>query len=456
MSATPLHKSLFELCRARMNTDEEFLRVNDWTRAPTVNFRIFEQYRLFRLQRTLKYARDCSRFYARHFSGYQPEGIKSIDHLATLPLTDTRDLASDPFAFLCIPQSMVERAVTFTSSGTVGPEKHVFFSEADIEAITDYMAAWIKTVADRSDVVQILLPGGPAFSQSDLLARGVRKMGGRSVFTGMWAPPDEQVKSVIQNRSTVLFGETHLIYRITKLMEKDHNLNRLGVKALFLSTSHASSTMINYLRETWNAEVRTHYGLTEMGLGPAVDCPICGERHFNELDVIGEVIDPETGESLPPDSTGELVLTSIQRQAMPLIRYRTGDIAHFGIANGLCGPRLRTIGPMAYRSESVAHVRNGIFIHPTLFHETLFRIADVIDYELAITLENGVDTLIFSVEASGSDELLRQSIIRQVKEAPLLQDVRMTGIGIRIELKGPGNLKQGPHFKKVIKDERKR
>jgi phenylacetate-CoA ligase len=454
MGITPLYYPLFDLCRRRIDADQEFLSVKKWTRAPAVDIDLFEEYRFFRLHRTLEYVARQSRFYGRLFaeSGIEPAEICKVSDLAQLPLTRAENIADDPFAFLCISQGMVERAVTFVSSGTIGPQKRVFFSQTDVEAIIDYMAAGMRTVADENDVVQILLPGGAPYSQGDLLARGVARMGARPVFTGMFVPPEEQIAAIRANGSTVLFGETHLIYRITKLMEKACNVEDFGVRTLFLSTSFASSSMISYLANTWNACISTHYGLTEMGLGLAVSCPVCGAHHFNELDVIGEVIDPETGDALPPGSTGELVFTSIGREAMPLIRYRTRDVAHFGNASEGCGASLRTIGQVPYRSESVVHLGNSFRIHPTLFHEVLFRIPDVVDYELSVSQEDGLDVLCFDVESINASESLRRCITSALRESPLLHKSNSSEIGIRVDLKTEGQLQQGPHFKKVIKD----
>jgi phenylacetate-CoA ligase len=454
MGATPLHHSLFELCRNRIVADPEFLSFKNWTAVPEIDPEIFEEYRFFRLRRTLRYVAEHSRHYRSLFeaSGTVPDAIRTMDNIAALPLTDARHVASDPFAFLCVSQGMVERAVTFTSSGTIGPQKRVFFTWTDIEAITDYMAAGMKTVADSSEVVQILLPGGQPFSQSDLLARGVRKMGARSVFTGMFVPAEQQIASVRENGSTVLFSETHLLYRLTKLIEEKHSLKGLGVRTLFLSTSYASPVMIDYLREAWNATVSTHYGLTEMGLGLAVDCPLCGIRHFNELDVFAEVIDPATEEPLPLGSVGELVFTSIQREAMPLIRYRTGDMAYLGKASNRCDSPLRTIGQVPYRVESIVPIRHGIFIHPTLFHEVLFGIPSVIDYEISLKNLEGLESLSFDVEVARPDEASRQRVTDALRDAPCLKGLKPSELGIEVHFKAAGELRQGSHFKKVVKD----
>jgi phenylacetate-CoA ligase len=457
MSITPLHCSLFDLCRKRIDADSRFLSAKGWNCLPSVDFDLFEEYRLFRLRRTLEYVARQSRFYRHLFaeSGIDPAEIGEVSDLARLPLTNAKDIAANPLAFLCISQGAVERAVTFVSSGTIGPQKRVFFSRADIEAIIDYMAAGMRTVADEYDVVQILLPGGAPFSQGDLLSQGVSRMGARPVFTGMFVPPEEQIAAIRKNGSTVLFGETHLIYRITKMMEGSCNLRDLGVHTLFLSTSYASPVMAEYLSDTWSARISTHYGLTEMGLGLAVDCPVCGAHHFNELDVIGEVIDPATGRSLPAGSTGELVFTSIGREAMPVVRYRTGDLACFGETNGQCESPLRTIGQVERRVESTVAVE-GVTVHPTLFHEVLFGIPEIIDYELSVKATAGIDMLSFAVETAYPGESLQHRIISALKDAPLLRGLSPASIGIGVEFEAPEGLQQGVHFKKTVKDLRER
>ena len=320
-----------------------------------------------------------------------------------------------------------------------------------VDLITDTIEG-MKTVADRSDVVQILLPEGPVLGQCDLLARGVEKMGARPVIAGMFRPPEEQIDMIQQNASTVLFSETHLMYRITKAMESRVDLSALGLKTIFLTTSFASPSMIQYLGRTWDARVSTHYGLTEMGLGLAVDCPECRAYHFNELDVIGEVIDPETGRSLPPGSTGELVFTTLDREAMPLLRYRTRDLASFGQAAETCGSFLRTIGHVGSRVESLVRLTNGDVLFPTLFHDTIFRLPEVIDYDLSVDHWEGDDRLIFDVEVQAPDDALRGRLIETIKSDWVSLGLTTTPAAVEVRLTPPGALEQGRHFKKMIRD----
>jgi phenylacetate-CoA ligase len=451
--ATPLPRSLLESCRRQMIADDEFMHSRGWTEPPVVGTQLFQEYRLFKLRRTLANAGENSRFYRQAFgAGAAMPDVRSLSDISRLPLTTPEDLATDPFAFLCVLQSAVERPISFVSSGTLGPRKRVYFTHADIESMTDFMAAGMKTVAGRDDVVQILLPEGPELGQCDLLARGVAKMGARPVISGMFAPPEEQVRCVREHGSTVLFGETHLIYRITKLMERRDCLNGLGVRTIFLTTSHASAAMKDYLNQAWDAQIATHYGLTEMGLGLAVDCPICGARHFNELDILAEVVDPVTGEPLPMGSDGELVFTTLQREAMPLIRYRSRDLATLAPASEQCDSLMDTIGDVECRIESRVTLSNGLVIHPTLFHDVVFSISSVIDYEVVVPGE-GTHALRFDVEVLEPSDSLQRELTTALRDnlAERSTGDRATW-DVVVNLRPPESLVQGAHFKKAVRD----
>jgi phenylacetate-CoA ligase len=108
-------------------------------------------------------------------------------------------------------------------------------------------------------------------------------------------------------------------------------LAKLGVKIMFLTMAYVADTVAGNLERIWGCRVCTHYGLTEMGWGLAVDCSQGAGFHYNEFDVIAEVVDPRTGEPLPDGAEGELVFTGLGREAMPLIRYRSRGYCDFNL-----------------------------------------------------------------------------------------------------------------------------
>lgn len=445
-----MEDGLFNLCRKQIENDSEFREKTNFTPSDTINALVFQAYRLHKLKRILRYVYNNSVFYRNLFNknGLKPEDVQSIQDLGKIPFTEPRDLAAREYNFLCISQGKIEKVITFTSSGTIGPKKRVFFTENDIEKMTDFMGVGMNTVTGPEGFVQILLPGGPVMGQSDLLARGVQKMGARSVHTGLFIPSEGQIKAIIEYDTTVIFGETRLIYRITKETENKYDLSKLGVKTLFATTSHLSDTMRENLQRTWNCEIVTHYGLTEMGLGLAVDCP-CGEGyHYNELDIIAEVINPETGAVLPDGYEGELVFTSISREGMPFIRYRTHDIARLTTKPCKCGSHLGTISHVNRRLESLVKVNEGDNIYPALFDNILFKLPEVVDYEIYIKKDGNKQFILFEVEVVKergglkgeiAELLLGLKAISKYFELPVIKLIPL------------GTLKRGMHFKKLIK-----
>jgi phenylacetate-CoA ligase len=366
-------------------------------------------------------------------------------------------LAEKPLRFLCVPLGEVTRVITFTSSGTTGPQKRIFFSEKDVEVITDFMGAGMNVVATSDDVVQIMLPKGPVLGQADLLARGVVKMGATPVTTGTEPTTDEQIQAIERHSSTVLFCETLRFNRITVAAKNNHDLTKLGVRALFLTSNYLSDSMRANLQSAWNCEVFTHYGLTEMGLGVAVECPAHNSYHFNEADLLAEIIDPETGKVLPDGEEGELVFTTLDREAMPLIRYRTHDISRLSVKPCECGiTTLKKLDRTTRRLESAVKIGEGDEIYLAMFDEALYTIPDIVGYELSISKDDIKDRLTFQVEIARQGAAVKE-LVREVilKVTPVQKNVKMGKMIMpKIQLVAPGSLRKGTRAKKLITDMR--
>jgi phenylacetate-coenzyme A ligase PaaK-like adenylate-forming protein len=418
-----------------------------------------EDFQLFQLRNTLHYVYDKSLFYRELFNkkGIEPSEIQCLADLAKLPLTEPQELAENPLRFVCVPLGDVTRVITFISSGTTGPQKRIFFSEKDIEVMTDFMGAGMSVVATSDDVVQIMLPKGMVLGQSDLLAQGVKKMGATPVVTGIEPTPEEQIQAIKRHGSTVLFCETLRLNRITVEAKNNHDLTKLGVKVLFLTSNYLSDSMRANLQSAWNCEVFTHYGLTEMGLGVAVECPAHNGYHFNEADLLAEIIDPETGEVLPDGEEGELVFTTLTREAMPLIRYRTHDISRLSAKPCECGiTTLKKLDRITRRLESVVRIGEGDEIYPAMFDEALYTIPDIVGYEVSVSKDGAKDSLTFQVEIARKGAAVKE-LVREVilKVPPVQKNVKTGKMTIpEIQLVTPGSLQKSTRAKKLIKNMR--
>ena len=454
-----LEQWLHNIIRQKVKEDPEYRQfvgkenIDQLTRAD------IDLYHLFKLRKILSYAYQKSTFYRELFnrSGIKIDDIKSLDDIANIPFTNPIDIAQHPYQFACVSLGDIARVTTFTSSGTIGPQKRVFCTERDLEVMTDFMAAGMRTVATEGDVVQIMLPSARPNDQADLLAKGVRKMGGLPVISGISLSPEQQLMIVDQTHPTVLFGLVSPMYRITQETRHEHDLKGKGVKVLFVTAEYLSESMREQLQDAWNCDIHIHYGLAEMGLGVAVECHAHNGFHFNEADLLLEVVDPETGAVLANDEEGELVFTTLTREAMPLIRYRTHDISRLISTPCECGATtLKKIANVTRRLEGIAKIGSGDEIYPAMFDELIFTIPEVIDYQMTLGKEEGRDTLLFQVEVTTESQHIREAISKVVLSHPLIRktvDANKVALP-KVELVSQGTLKRLTRAKKLIIDER--
>lgn len=457
MKSILLESYLHSKIRQTLANDTEFQNFMGKRELEPITRQVVEAYQLFQLKKTLVYAYGKSSFYRIQFDkrGIRPEKFQSLADLARFPFTEPGDIAQDPYAFACVSQDAIARATTFISSGTTGPQKRVFFTEGDLERMTDFMAAGMRTVASSGDVVQIMLPSGPPNSQADLLAKGVKKMGGLPVVTGA-APTSTQIEAIKESHPKVLFGSTSRIYRLTKEAERVHNLASHGVEVVFTTSEYLSSSMRENLRRSWHADVVTHYGLTEMGLGVAIECQIGDGYHFNETDLLLEIVDPETGEVLKEGEEGEMVFTTLDREAMPILRYRTHDISRLMDNACDCGAATsKKFAPVTRRKEAVVKLGNAE-LYPSFLDEALHKIAEIVDWQAELVRDCGKESLRVRVEVVGGREVKKDEIRDALLEVPAIrQNLEHSKLNLsHIEILHPGSLTRTTRAKKLILDNR--
>ena len=211
------------------------------------------------------------------------------------------------------------------------------------------------------------------------------------------------------------------------------------------------------MQSIWNCDVHTHYGLTEMGLGVAVECHAHNGYHFNEVDLLLEVVDPKTGEVIKDGREGELVFTTLSREGTPLIRYRTHDISRLITEPCPCGATtLLKFGKVTRRLESVVEIGDGDQIYPSLFDELLYQIPQVVDYQVTLSRADGKDNLAFVAEVTQMGNGIEQKIKEVLLSFPLIQRNISAGrmTEPKLELVGLGELKRSGRAKKMIVDNR--
>lgn len=440
---THMEDGLFRLCKERMSQDTKWLETHEIPEIMT--YEIFSDYRKWQIKETISYAYNNSKFYKKLYDehGVSPDDFNEFEDLEKFPYTYPEDIKGTAFNFLCISQTAVEKPVTFYSSGTTGEQKRLHFSGKDVYRILQFLGVGMNTVVGGEGVVQVLMPNGQGRGIGSMLAKAVTDFGMRAYPVDVYDESEKQIKISRENGANIWFGDTSTIMRITREMEKKTDLTKMGMKILFLTIGNVSDTMKAYLERTWDCEVITHYGLTEAGWGLAVDCECSDGYHYDELDTYTEVVDPETGVVVGDGELGELVFTTMAREAMPLIRYRSRDYASVTKKPCACGHGMETMTHIVKRLGSNLVTENGTEIYPPLLEDVIFGFSDVIDYVLGY--KDG--KMIFTLEMREIPENFEIYAVEKLSE---IDCIKKAEIEVEVELIEQGTLKPRQLEKKKI------
>lgn len=291
------------------------------------------QWQMERLRQRLEYAETRTRFYAGK--------LNPGSSLEELPFTFPHQLAADPLSFLAVPQSRVARVTSLANSGTTSMRKRVFFSADDLERTRDFFSAGMKNIVAEGDKTVILLSNRTENSLGTLLTESLARIGVCSEVKG-------SVRSVYEAGEAAEGFDT-LVGMPAELLYLCHSMHHLRPRSVLLAADIAPLPLVKTISERWGCEVFTHYGHSEFGYGCAVDCASHQGMHLRHPDLIFEVVDPETGRAVTAGEPGEITITTLTAEAMPLIRYRTGNLSRLITAPCLCGGVLPRLGDVEGR-----------------------------------------------------------------------------------------------------------
>ncbi len=326
--------------------------------------------RLNNLNKTIKQAKK-SALYARKLLGVKK--LKSLKELKDLPFTTKEDLrGSYPFGGLCVNKD--EIVEMHTTSGTTGKPTLSFYTKKDLEVgSSEVSKAWDGLGINKHSRVQFIMSYG-LFRGAMLNTDALQQLGAFVLPAGI-QPTARQVEMMIDFKiDTVVATPGFLLYLHEYLEQNKIPRSKLKLKRAIAAGEIYSNQIRKEIENRLNIKVLDHYGLCEVYTGIAYECNKKNGLHILKDFVIAEIVDPKTGKVLPNGEFGELVLTSLKKEASPIIRYRTGDISCLMVGVCSCGEKGVRLERIKNRADDLFFI-SGIMINPHELKETIFSYA---------------------------------------------------------------------------------
>ena len=415
------------------------------------------QLQLERLQSTLCRVASHVPFYRKKFKelAISPEDISSLDDLRKLPFTTKQDLRDNyPYGLFAVPLHEVVRI--HASSGTTGQATVVGYTHNDIKNWASLVARVLTEAGvTKDDVVQIAFGYG-MFTGGFGLHYGAETVGA-SVIPISSGNPKRQIQIMQDFRTTALVCTPSYALLLADVMEeKGINLNALSLKYGLFGGEPWSEAMRREIQDKLNIIATDNYGLSEvMGPGVAGECQERNGLHLNEDHFLVEVINPETLEPVAPGEIGELVITTLTKEAFPVIRYRTRDLTRIIEEPCPCGRTLTRMQRVLGRTDDMLIIK-GVNVYPSQIEEVLFDIEGTKPYyQLVVEREGRLDKVTVLVEVSETiffDQMKKQSEMIELIKHRLTNEL---GIGVEVKLVGEKSLERSEGKAKRVVDKRK-
>ncbi len=391
-----------------------------------------------KIVKQVKHAYDNVKYYRDLMDekGVKPEDIKGVDDIKKLPFLSKADLR-EAYPYGLLGTDLKNCVRIQSTSGTTGKRVVAFYTQHDIDLWEECCARAIVAVGGSDeDVVQVCYGYG-LFTGGAGLHGGSHKVGSLTLPMSS-GNTERQIQFMMDLGSTILCcTPSYAAYIGETLAERGYKPEDNKLKAGIFGAEPWTEEMRRSIEKSLGIKAYDIYGLTEIsGPGVAFECEAQSGMHINEDHFYVEVIDPETGEVLPEGSKGELVFTSLDKEAFPLIRYRTRDICVLSREKCSCGrTHVKMTKPMG-RSDDMMIIR-GVNVFPSQIETVLLNEGYTPNYQIVVDRVNNSDTLDIYVELA-PDQFSDIVSVTQKREKKLESAMRtMLGIGPRIHLVPP-------------------
>jgi phenylacetate-CoA ligase len=351
---------------------------------------------------TVQHACQGSEFFRLKLeaAGVDPRQVHTAEHLARLPLTTKEELRdAHPFGWTCVPLTDVVRV--HASTGTTGRRIVATYTAQDLADWADMFARCFEYAGvTRADRVQVT-PGYGLWTAGAGFQAGVERCGAMAVPTGP-GNLDLQFEMLLELQSTVLCATSSFGLLVAEEAHRRGLTGRLALRVGVFGSERWGPAMRRRIESLLGIETFDIYGFTELyGPGTGIDCHVHEGIHYWDDYYVVEVIDPATGAPLPPGEEGELVVTTLRKQAQPLLRYRTRDLSRLLPEPCACGSPYPRIARIAGRSDDMFKVR-GVPVYPAQIDVVLSGIEGLSsEYQVVLTRDVGRERFLVRVESDG-------------------------------------------------------
>lgn len=386
-------------------------------------------------------------------AGVEPGDIKGIEDLHKLPYTTKADLRDTyPFGLLATPMSEIVRV--HASSGTTGKATVVAYTRHDLEIWQECVARALTMAGiGKGDIIQIAY--GYGLFTGGLGAHGGAEYLGATVVPQSTGNTQKLVTMMKDFGVTAIACTPSYLLHIAETLEKEGLVDTVKLKTAVCGAEPWTEAMRKQIEEKLHIHAHDIYGLSEiMGPGVACDCEYHHGLHVFEDHFLPEIIDPETLEPLGPNQSGELVFTSLTKEGLPLLRYRTKDLTSISYDKCECGRTLARISRFTGRSDDMLIIR-GVNVFPSQIETALLEMSGTTPHYLMIVDRvNNLDTLEVQVEVEErffSDEIkelenLSKKIAHTIQQA--------IGLAVKVKLVEPRTLERSEGKSKHVIDKR--
>ena len=426
-----------------------------WSKEETLPREEIEKIQLDRLKETVNRVYEKVLPYRKKMdeAGIKPEDIKSLKDLSKLPFVVKQDLRDNyPYGLFAVDRDDIVRI--HASSGTTGKPTVVGYTKGD-------MATWTECVsriacmggASSKDIAQICFGYG-MFTGALGLHYGLENIGA-AIVPSSTGNSQKQIMYMQDFETSLLVATPSYALRLAEVArEMGVDVTKdLKVKIALVGSELLTDAMREEMHKYWGDDIliTSNYGMSElMGPGVSGECLEHAGMHINEDFFIPEIIDPKTGEVLPEGELGELVITCIKKEALPLIRYRTKDITRLYYDKCKCGRTFCRMENLQGRSDDMLKIR-GVNVFPSQIEEVILGFEELgPHYEIVLEREGYLDKLTIKVELAHSTDSFSvlENITRKVKEKIKI----VLGLDAKIMLESPNTLQRFEGKAKRVKD----